>query len=498
MTPGRIIGDKYRILELLGRGGMGVVVRAENVLLGNQVAIKFLRDDVAANIAPDARFHREARLAARLTSPHACRVIDYGLCESGPYLVMELLTGRSLSDELHEKGLLPWQRAHTIATQICDAVAEAHALHIVHRDLKPNNIFLTECSADRVHVKVLDFGAAKIPAEVITASGGPSLTDQSILLGTPAYVAPEQLENSKQVSSPADVWAIGVLLYEMLSGTLPFEDRWVPKLLTRIAKETPKPLGDLVPDCPAAFASLVMRCLEKEPKARFAHAAELGLELAKLLPVPEATVERFVLHSQPLAPPSSPPASGGRRSSPSSAALRDSAFRSARTLTRPAPIAPRRGWPGWVFAFALGTATGAGLMLLVPREPRPTPAPPRTTASPPVSDQISLEISVSPEAARLTLDGARLPQNPFRGRYSRDTSPHQLLVEADGFLPQSLPLSFDRDSVIALRLTPSPSASSTASPSPRATPARVPTTSHTSEPAPAERKKLDVTNPFGE
>lgn len=279
MFPGRIVADKYRILRVLGRGGMGVVTEAERLDTGEHVAIKFLRDDIESDMQPIARFAREARLATKLQSLHTCKIFGVDESAYGPFIVMELLDGRPLNAVVAPGYPLSWPQAVRIAYEACVALGEAHAHGIVHRDIKPGNVFLAWSSQQRAITKVLDFGVAKIPAQAITYGGGPSLTDAALMLGTPAYVAPEQLNNSKHVDARADVWALGILLYEMLAGRVPFTSPHVPKLLVMIAREAPPALTALVPELPVELAQIVHRCLCKDPALRFPEAAALSTAL---------------------------------------------------------------------------------------------------------------------------------------------------------------------------------------------------------------------------
>ena len=294
MIPGRIVDDKYRIRRVIGRGGMSVVVEADHLLLGHQVAIKFLRTDVARALAAEPRFFREARLAARLMSHHTCRVSDVGIWESGPYLVLELLDGRTLNQELRVRKTIPVAEACEIIMQACDALAEAHALGIVHRDVKPGNFFLCADAASHVHVKVLDFGVAKIPAAVLTRNGEGSLTDGNTLIGTPSYISPEQLQNSKIVDARSDIWGLGVILYEMLAGYPPFRDAWVPRMLVKIAREQHIPIREVRPNIPAVIDNVIERCLSKNPSERYNSAADLGLALADMAPPSEEVLDRLM------------------------------------------------------------------------------------------------------------------------------------------------------------------------------------------------------------
>ncbi|HEY5960803.1 MAG TPA: serine/threonine-protein kinase [Polyangiaceae bacterium] len=305
MFPGRTINDRYRVLRVLGRGGMGVVCEVESLETLERFAIKFLRQDVETDMQPNARFLREAKLATHLRSPHSCRIISVGEWELGPYIVMELLSGCALSALLEGGRKLTWMQAIRITHEICNALSEAHHLNIVHRDIKPGNVFLANVTEHHVVTKVLDFGVAKIPASVVTHHGERSLTDASTVIGTPSYVAPEQLMNSKLVDARADIWAVGVMLYEMLAGQLPFSSPLVPKLLLMIARDQPPSLLDIVPEIPPEIVTIVECCLQKDPGRRYCDAERLAAALEPWLNrapdllvelVPQATQTKLDIH----------------------------------------------------------------------------------------------------------------------------------------------------------------------------------------------------------
>src|SRR5215831_21397407 len=207
---GEVLANKYRVLEGLGAGGMGVVLLVEHMELGQRMAIKMMRPDAVGDVGAVTRFLREARAAAGLESEHVVRIFDVGTLESGvPYMVMELLRGEDLSRVLHANGPLPISEAVDYVLQACHAIAEAHGLGIVHRDLKPSNLFLTRRSDGSPLIKVLDFGVSKIAA----AEGRNDLTCSNAVLGSPVYMSPEQAKNARSVDARADVWSLGVILH---------------------------------------------------------------------------------------------------------------------------------------------------------------------------------------------------------------------------------------------------------------------------------------------
>ncbi|HTQ08073.1 MAG TPA: serine/threonine-protein kinase [Polyangiaceae bacterium] len=285
VQPGATVAGKYRVDRVLGVGGMGVVVAAHDALLDRRVAIKFLSDAGAQNPEAVARFAREARSAARIESEHVARVIEVGTLESGaPYMVMEYLDGTDLSRRVSEQGPLPVAEAVDYVLQACEAIAEAHALGIIHRDLKPANLFLTRRADGSTFVKVLDFGISKAAANTSSSAPELSLTKTAAVMGSPLYMAPEQMRSTRQVDARTDIWAIGVILHELVSGKMPFEASAMPELCAMVLTEPPTPLRTDCPHAPPALAAVVERCLEKEPAQRFANLAELTQTLVALAP----------------------------------------------------------------------------------------------------------------------------------------------------------------------------------------------------------------------
>ncbi|MGA7118605.1 MAG: serine/threonine-protein kinase, partial [Polyangiaceae bacterium] len=283
VREGELVAGKYRVGGVIGVGGMGVVVEALHEQLDKRIAIKFVRGEVLGNDEAVARFLREARAAAKLKSEHAAKVLDVGLLESGvPYMVMELLEGADLAQTLAERGPLPIEIAAEWIAQACEAVAEAHAAGIVHRDLKPQNLFLARTVGGAVNVKVLDFGVAK---SVQTAAVGPgALTHTRAMLGSPLYMAPEQMRSARGVDCRADVWALGVVLFELLTQRMPFEAETLPDLCLKVVGDAPLRLSEFRSDIPDAMAKVVEHCLEKDAERRYANAAELASALEPFVP----------------------------------------------------------------------------------------------------------------------------------------------------------------------------------------------------------------------
>jgi serine/threonine-protein kinase len=290
---GQLLEGKYRLEREMGRGGMGVVVRAHHLELDEPVAIKLLLPDSRGDPHLVTRFQREARAAAKLKGEHVVRVLDVGSSAGhGPFMVMEHLTGETLATRLASGGPLPVTEAVAFVLQACVAMAEAHARGIVHRDLKPSNLFLT-CRPDGSPlVKVLDFGISKIAQP--THNGELTVTTTSAVLGSCAYMSPEQARNARHVDARTDVWSLGVILHRLVSGRAPFEAQSASEFIAKIAADPPVPLREHAPDAPAELEAVVLRCLQKDRAARYGDVAELARALAPLSPASEALVDRVV------------------------------------------------------------------------------------------------------------------------------------------------------------------------------------------------------------
>lgn len=277
--PGKILLGKYRIDSVLGAGGMGFVLAATHLRMGGSVALKMLLPELALDPTFVERFVREAHAAARIKSEHVARVLDVETLDDGlPLIVMELLEGHDLGEEVQLKGPVPLQVAADYVLQACEALAEAHSKGIVHRDLKPANLFLTQRADGSRLVKVMDFGIAKALAE----SESDSLTATQDVVGSPLYMSPEQLRSSKDVDARTDIWSLGVILYELVSADLPFVGPSSAAVLAAVAADRPRPIQELLPQAPAAFVRLLERALEKDPEERHANVADFARELGEL------------------------------------------------------------------------------------------------------------------------------------------------------------------------------------------------------------------------
>jgi serine/threonine protein kinase len=294
ILPGTRIADKYVVERMIGEGGLGVVLAARHVHLDQVVAIKSLRPNALANKGVAERFLREARLAAKIRSEHVVHVYDVGTLPDGtPYMVMEYLAGTDLGRQLNATGPLPVDKAVDYVLQACEALAEAHIAGIVHRDIKPDNLFVATSAGGKSILKILDFGISKMATRQTTNSGA-ELTEAGDKFGTPVYMSPEQLLSARDVDARTDVWAIGVVLYELLTGKLPF-DGDLPELCSAILTKPPVPLAAARPYLPDALQGVIDRCLAKELTERFQNVAELAQELRPFAgPISQARIDHVV------------------------------------------------------------------------------------------------------------------------------------------------------------------------------------------------------------
>lgn len=279
---GDVLDGKYKVVRVLGKGGMGVVMSAEHVELGHRIALKFLSRAGAKNAETLARFALEAKAAALMRSEHATRILDIGRLSSGaPYMVLEFLEGMDLGALVKRRGPLPIAESVTYVLEACEAIAEAHSLGIVHRDLKPDNLFLATRPDGTKIVKVLDFGISKFSSPFDDQLGSvPALTTTSAIIGSPIYMSPEQLKSTRDVDYRTDIWSLGVALYELIAGQPPFPWRNMAELSAAILKDAPVPLKTRLANVPPELDRIILRCLEKNPDYRPANIAELAWALA--------------------------------------------------------------------------------------------------------------------------------------------------------------------------------------------------------------------------
>jgi serine/threonine-protein kinase len=413
VREGDILAGKYRVERVLGIGGMGVVVAAHHIQLDEKVSLKFLLPEALGNSEAVARFAREARAAVKIKSEHVARVSDVGTLPNGaPYMVMEYLDGGDLAAWLHERGPLPVEHAVEFVLQACEAIAEAHALGIVHRDLKPANLFCVRRADGRLSIKVLDFGISKMSQ--FGGSGPSAVTHASALMGSPLYMSPEQMRSAKQVNSQTDIWAIGIILFELLTGKPPFLAESLPELFHRVGSEPPPPLRGFRPEVPADLEAVIVRCLEKNREQRYPNVAELALALFPFAPKrAKGSVERISgiiqaagLSASSLAVPPSPQVQGTVVSSGTSAPVSHTAPGVPGLASRKGVVVGLGlagilvlGGAGVILArVAVGVRPVASAAAIEPVvQPAAPPPPPSETAAPPPPVQTG-DVASAPQA----------------------------------------------------------------------------------------------------
>jgi serine/threonine protein kinase len=353
-VPGTVLLDKYRVLRELGAGGMSLVVCAEHVSLGTRVAMKFLLPELAT--LPDApqRFVREAAAATRFESENVARVLDVGTLPDGPpYMVMEYLEGKDLGRYVREGKRFAVPEAIDLVVQAADALARAHAAGVIHRDVKPSNLFLTQRPDGTPLLKVLDFGISKVLEEA--AKENLELTQTTAVMGSALYMSLEQMRSTKTVDARTDVYALGVSLYELLTGTHPFTAESFSELCVKVSLDPPEPLQNHRPDVPAALAEAIAIAYARTAAERY---QTTGSFAVALLPFAEPetvrrieALRRFERHSYP----------DGQipERQPTPLALR------VTDVQRP----PRLGWVGYVMAAAVGVAAAGALWVWLGASP---------------------------------------------------------------------------------------------------------------------------------
>ncbi len=452
---GKVIGGKYEITSLLGEGGMGAVYEARHVEVHRKVALKLLHSQFSRSGEMLTRFEREARATGEIGHENIIEVFDLGTDpETGSaYLVMEKLKGHELSEAIRKYGRLGLGETIDIMLQVLSALAASHELGIVHRDLKPDNIFLTEVAGRTNWVKILDFGIAKFQ----TPEDGHKLTQTGQMMGTPYYMAPEQIQGDPAMDHRLDLYACGVILYEMLTGRVPFDAPNVPAMVLAILTYTPPPLCEVDLNIPAALSDVVMKAMSRDKEARFQSANDLAQALE-----PYGTgaiaVTQEMQRSEALARTAlgklgtdwnltPPPGTTGIRNQSSTGM--EWTQTGGGTMAR-----SHRGLGvavGLVVALLLLGGLGAGYVfgirpMLAGRnavagqagQPTQDPGLVVTEAAvpapqaPPGAEMVKLRLSAEPAEAAIYLDGAKLPANPYVGSFVKTESAHLIEVKLEG------------------------------------------------------------------
>ncbi len=282
---GSVLNGKYRIEKVIGIGGMGIVYAAHHEQLGERVALKLMLSDMARRPEAVARFINEARAAAKIKNEHVARVMDVGTIDGdgGAFMALEFLEGHDVEQILEARGRLSASEAVDYVLQALEAIAQAHALGIVHRDLKPANLFMARQQSGEDIIKVLDFGISKAQSGFDMPGGG-GLTSTQEILGSPLYMSPEQLRSSRTVDARADIWSIGVILYELTTGIRPFDGETAGAVFAAILVEVPVPPRQVCPELPPDLERVILKCLARAADDRYQDVAHLAAELAPFAP----------------------------------------------------------------------------------------------------------------------------------------------------------------------------------------------------------------------
>jgi serine/threonine-protein kinase len=437
LAPGATFAG-YQIVRKLGEGAFGVVYEAVRQTLGKRVALKVLKREAGANDDVHKRFLREAQMTAQLSHPHVVETFDVGTYEGAPYLAMEFLEGEPLSTRLKREGKLPVSLTIEVMLPVFSAMAAVHERGAVHRDLKPDNLFLVRARGSQVVPKVLDFGIAKIRDH----DKGMTLTQTSALLGTPYYMSPEQVRESKHVDARSDQWTLGVIFYECITGARPFTGTSLIEVLTRISGGMFTPPAQLCPDAPAPVVAVLERMLRTDPDARFEDMRAVGRAL-----LPHASPATRSRWADDFAAPLASMGDGEakaqqgpwvQRVSDTQAATPHSTLTLSakeRVTTTPSE-APRRRAHTTAIAAGLVTlvlVTGVGVTLS--RRSEPAPPTTRLVSAPAAVAQARFRVHtrVVPESAALTLDREAPVTGSIDRELVRDGATHRLVASAPGY-----------------------------------------------------------------
>ncbi len=481
---GRVLCGKYQVEAVLGRGGMGLVLKARHLRLDEPVAIKVLHSSRSNDPEMSARMLREARASLRLSSEHIVRVMDVDTLEDGlPFIVMEYLDGSDVASiaRMHG-GRLPWEYLCTLMEQACRALVEAHAIGVIHRDLKPANLFVVTRPDGRKILKLLDFGISKLSEPRLAP-----ITRQGDILGSPRYMSPEQVRG-EPLDGRADIWSAGVVLYELLSGKPAFGMGNFVLTCQSVLTKTPESLAALCPDVPRGLCEIVERCLQKDREGRFSDAATLrdalvpfgllGVRTGSMASLPNLSPDLSLINARPLAttsssvppsgaPPSHPletpspatpplathPIATRRIENPESTTSKLAEAKSASTSLRPSahdvaseseafrlenratPNAQRRPLLWIVLASAVIGALVAMLTLLR----SPTDSPPK--AAPGALVESPLPITATSSADPSTSSAASIPSASTNATAKAAAAPTQTVGTSEPTLPDSPPAS---------------------------------------------------------
>lgn len=478
VKPGDLVGGRYEIVRLLGAGGMGAVYEARHKVINRVVAIKVLHPQIAMHPQYAGRFLQEAKAAAELSHKHIVQLTDYGLDGERPYMVMEYLHGESFGATLKREGRLPIERVVAVMDPVLRALAFAHDRGVIHRDIKPDNIFLAKDDEGEVTPKIVDFGIAKRQDESV------QLTTAGAALGTPAYMAPEQIMASKSVTPAADQYAVGVTMYEALTGENPYTAETLNAFIVAKATQDPRPITEHRPDLDPVFAAIVMRTLARNPEDRFPSVSALREALAPWRGATLSGVAGFT--SAP--PPGVPTAPQIRRdealartATPLPPALTtlpngtpDPRVPGAPILPSSTPVTPtvievpaaRDSRPMVIAVGAVALVAVAAIFAVVSTR---TPAPQGHTTTAPtppppaerVATRVVFSVQATPATATILIDGEVVGTGRAEVVRPKDNERHQLEIRAEGYVPMTEVLVADGDVRVSRALVARPAAQAT-------------------------------------
>ncbi len=414
MQEKEIIAEKYELVKLIGRGGMGSVWEGRHVSLGTRVAIKFIESAYASSEEARSRFDREAHAAASIRSKHAIQIFDHGVTTDGhPYIVMELLEGESLGSRLDRASKITLAETASILRQIGRALTRAHEAGIVHRDLKPENVFLvrdTESPEQTEIAKVLDFGIAKIAPGAVSAGLGATAagTKTGVVIGTPHFMSPEQARGLRSVDHRTDVWALGTIAYRCVTGRLAFDGDAIGDLLVRVCTdEIPVP-SQVQPDLPPAFDAWLARALERDVDARFATVRELCDALDAIATPSTPSVPPPSFASAPTIAPAVEPSQLATSYAPFTASVGSVPVASS--------ISPARGIALKVAAAVVPSVVVllAALVTMRPKHDEPPPVQATSVAPPPEASTLPAAPVTPPPATSTTIHAGDARSTPMR------------------------------------------------------------------------------------
>lgn len=469
---GRVVGSKYQITRLCGRGGMGSVYEAQNVAIGKRVALKFIDPSHVANLGSVQRFLREAQAASAIENAHIVQIFDVGETDDGhPYLVMELLRGENLGQRLQRTGRLSLRDAVHITTQTLRGLHRAHAAGIVHRDLKPENLLLIETDDDPQFVKIVDFGISKILGRG-PGLGPSTLTQEGVVLGTPFYMSPEQAQALPDLDARTDLWSMGAILFECLAGRRPFPGATYEQVIIAICTQPAPDIRALCEEVPAAIARVIETAMTRDRDKRFSSAIGFIDALREAVPdfVATAPSSRDALATTLVSPIAAlegtpdPAANTGAKSSWSSAKVRVVA-----SIDSPSPAtsSPRRQVRLAVgFAATLLAIGGVAGWL---NRSKNSSSPPSSATLPQPAGMLSARIVTNVPAPILYVDARPCDDAILRGAPG---SMHILRIEAPGFLvvERTVVLTETTDVLHIDLVAAAPAASISAAPTASSTP----------------------------